>query len=94
LFFGAGVSLLIGPRSLYKAIVIQPPENPVPHTVGRAIVDSLEAHDIDIVYCVPGESYLGFTNAMAGNNRMRLIVCRHEGGAAFMAALRPTRYFS
>jgi acetolactate synthase-1/2/3 large subunit len=58
----------------------------MPNTVGRAIVDSLEAHDIDIVYCVPGESYLGFTNAMADNNRMRLIVCRHEGGAAFMAA--------
>ena len=58
----------------------------MPHTVGRAIVDSLEAHDIDLVYCVPGESYLGFTNAMADNNRMRLIVCRHEGGAAFMAA--------
>src|SRR5579863_3799534 len=58
----------------------------MPHTVGRAIVDSLEAHDIDIVYCVPGESYLGFTNAMADNNRMRLVVCRHEGGAAFMAA--------
>ena len=45
----------------------------MPHTVGRAIVDSLEAHDIDIVYCVPGESYLGFTNAMADNNRMRLM---------------------
>ena len=52
----------------------------MPRTVGRAIVDSLEAHDIDLVYCVPGESYLGFTNAMADNNRMRLIVCRHEGG--------------
>ena len=58
----------------------------MPNTVGRLIVDSLEAHDIDLVYCVPGESYLGFTNAMADNNRMRLIVCRHEGGAAFMAA--------
>jgi acetolactate synthase-1/2/3 large subunit len=55
-------------------------------TVGRLLVDSLEAHDIDIVYCVPGESYLGFTNALADNNRIRLIVCRHEGGAAFMAA--------
>ncbi len=55
-------------------------------TVGRLIVDSLEAHDIDLIYCVPGESYLGFTNALADNNRMRLIVCRHEGGAAFMAA--------
>jgi acetolactate synthase-1/2/3 large subunit len=55
-------------------------------TVGRALVDSLESHDIDLIYCVPGESYLGFTNALADNNRMRLIVCRHEGGAAFMAA--------
>jgi acetolactate synthase-1/2/3 large subunit len=58
----------------------------MPQTVGRTLVDSLEAHDIDLIYCVPGESYLGFTNAMADNNRMRLIVCRHEGGAAFMAA--------
>lgn len=54
--------------------------------VGKLLVDSLEAHDIDLIYCVPGESYLGFTNALADNNRMRLIVCRHEGGAAFMAA--------
>src|SRR6202453_133376 len=58
----------------------------MPQTVGRALVDSLEAHDIDLIYCVPGESYLGFTNALVDNNRMRLIVCRHEGGAAFMAA--------
>jgi thiamine pyrophosphate-dependent acetolactate synthase large subunit-like protein len=26
------------------------------NTVGRLIIDSLEAHDIDLVYCVPGES--------------------------------------
>jgi acetolactate synthase-1/2/3 large subunit len=58
----------------------------MPQTVGRQLVDSLEAHDIDLVYCVPGESYLGFTNALADSNRIRLIVCRHEGGAAFMAA--------
>lgn len=58
----------------------------MPQSVSRLMVDSLEAHDIDMIYCVPGESYLGFTNAMADNNRMRLIVCRHEGGAAFMAA--------
>ena len=54
--------------------------------VGRLLVDSLEAHDIDLIYCVPGESYLGFTNALVDNNRMRLIVCRHEGGTSFMAA--------
>jgi acetolactate synthase I/II/III large subunit len=55
-------------------------------TVGRMLVESLEAHDIDLVYCVPGESYLGFTDAVADSNRIRLIVCRHEGGASFMAA--------
>ncbi len=58
----------------------------MPQSVSKLMVDSLEAHDIDMIYCVPGESYLGFTNALADNNRMRLIVCRHEGGAAFMAA--------
>src|ERR1019366_9390871 len=55
-------------------------------SVGQLLVESLESHDIDLIYCVPGESYLGFTNALVDNNRMRLIVCRHEGGAAFMAA--------
>jgi len=55
-------------------------------TVARLLVDSLEAHDIDLIYCVPGESYLGLTNALVDNNRLRLIVCRHESGASFMAA--------
>ena len=54
-------------------------------TVARLLADSLEAHDIDIVYCVPGESYLGLTDALTDMNSIRLIVCRHEGGAAFMA---------
>jgi len=54
-------------------------------TVARLLVDSLDAHDIDLIYCVPGESYLGLTDALVDNNRIRLIVCRHEGGAAFMA---------
>ncbi len=54
-------------------------------TVARLLAESLQAHDIDLVYCVPGESYLGLTDALADMNRMRLIVCRHEGGAAFMA---------
>ena len=33
-------------------------------TVARLLADSLEAHDIDMIYCVPGESYLGLTNAL------------------------------
>ena len=54
-------------------------------TVARLLAESLEAHDIDLIYCVPGESYLGLTDAISDMNRLRLIVCRHEGGAAFMA---------
>ena len=54
-------------------------------TVARLLAESLEAHDIDLIYCVPGESYLGLTDALSDMNTIRLIVCRHEGGAAFMA---------
>jgi acetolactate synthase-1/2/3 large subunit len=55
-------------------------------TVARLIIESLEAHDVDQVFCVPGESYIGLTSTMVERNSMRVIVCRHEGGAAFMAA--------
>ena len=54
-------------------------------TVARLIAESLKAHDVDLVYCVPGESYLGLTDALSDMNSIRLAVCRHEGGAAFMA---------
>ena len=57
----------------------------MPKTVARLIAESLQAHDVDLVYCVPGESYLGLTDALSDMNSIRLTVCRHEGGAAFMA---------
>lgn len=55
-------------------------------TVGRLMAETLAAHDVDLLYCVPGESYLGLTNALNDVPSIRLIVCRHEGGAGFMAA--------
>jgi acetolactate synthase-1/2/3 large subunit len=54
-------------------------------TVARLLADSLEAHDIDQIFCVPGESYVGLTSVLAERNSIRMIVCRHEGGAGFMA---------
>lgn len=54
-------------------------------SVARLLVDSLEAHDVDQVYCVPGESYIGLTSTMVERNSIRVVVCRHEGGAGFMA---------
>jgi acetolactate synthase-1/2/3 large subunit len=55
-------------------------------TVARLLAESLEAHAIDQVYCVPGESYVGLTSALIERNSIRVVVCRHEGGAGYMAA--------
>ncbi len=54
-------------------------------TVARLLAESFEAHDVDQVYCVPGESYVGLTSALIEKNSIRVVVCRHEGGAGFMA---------
>jgi acetolactate synthase I/II/III large subunit len=48
------------------------------------IVRTLEAHGVARVYCVPGESYLTLLDALYGSS-IQVIVCRHEGGAGFMA---------
>jgi acetolactate synthase I/II/III large subunit len=48
------------------------------------IVRTLEAHGVSRVYCVPGESYLALLDALH-DSAIQVIVCRHEGGAGFMA---------
>jgi acetolactate synthase I/II/III large subunit len=50
------------------------------------IVRSLEAHGVKRIYCVPGESYLALLDAIHDSRSIKLVVCRHEGGAGFMAA--------
>ncbi|MDO9710531.1 thiamine pyrophosphate-dependent enzyme [Paracraurococcus lichenis] len=54
-------------------------------TVGRVLAESLIAHGVDTIWMVPGESFLGLTDALTETPEVRLIVCRHEGGAGFMA---------
>ena len=48
------------------------------------IVKCLEAHGIERVYCVPGESYLALLDALY-DSPIKIIICRHESGAGFMA---------
>jgi acetolactate synthase I/II/III large subunit len=48
------------------------------------IVQSLKAHGIERIYCVPGESYLALLDALYDSD-IQVIVCRHESGAGFMA---------
>ncbi len=55
-------------------------------TAGQLITDSLVANDVDRVFCVPGESYLGFFDALyQSRSAIDTVVCRHEAGAGFMA---------
>ncbi len=57
-------------------------------SAAKALVDQLLIHGADTVFCVPGESYLPVLDALyepAEMRRVRLISCRQEGGAAFMA---------
>ena len=54
-------------------------------TVAQLLAESLEAHDIDRIFCVPGESYIGLTSALIERPSIQLVVCRHEAGAGFMA---------
>src|SRR5580700_8040072 len=54
-------------------------------TVARLLAESLEAHNVDQVYCVPGESYVGLPSFLLERNSIRVIVCRHEAGAGYMA---------
>ncbi|PWS35597.1 hypothetical protein DFH01_18550 [Falsiroseomonas bella] len=57
----------------------------MPRSVGKLVAESLLAHGADLIFCVPGESFLGLTDAMTDLPELRLIVCRHEGGASYMA---------
>jgi acetolactate synthase I/II/III large subunit len=55
-------------------------------TGGEILVAGLLAQGADIAFGVPGESYLAVLDAMVDvQERLRFIVCRQEGGAAYMA---------
>ncbi|MGI9311132.1 MAG: thiamine pyrophosphate-binding protein, partial [bacterium] len=53
---------------------------------GQVLVDGLVANGARCAFCVPGESYLAALDACYDRrDQLRLIVCRQEGGAAYMA---------
>ena len=55
-------------------------------TGGAILVDNLIAQGATLAFCVPGESYLPVLDAFHDvADRLRLIVCRQEGGVAYMA---------
>ncbi|PTQ60984.1 acetolactate synthase-1/2/3 large subunit [Sphingomonas aurantiaca] len=54
-------------------------------TGGRILVDQLVAQGCDRIFTVPGESFLAVLDALHDTPAIDLVVCRQEGGVAFMA---------
>ena len=55
-------------------------------TGGSILVDNLIVQGTNLAFCVPGESYLPVLDALHDvGDRLRLLVCRQEGGVAYMA---------
>src|SRR6516162_5404346 len=52
---------------------------------GQLVVAALRAHRVDMAFSVAGESYLEVLDALFDAPDIRLVTCRQEGGAAFMA---------
>jgi acetolactate synthase I/II/III large subunit len=57
-----------------------------PRTSAQVLVDALRIHGTTTAFCVPGESYLAVLDALYdARDAIRLVVCRQDGGAAYMA---------
>ena len=54
-------------------------------TGGRLLVDCLVEQGCDRIFTVPGESFLAVLDALHDTPEIETVVCRQEGGAAFMA---------
>jgi acetolactate synthase-1/2/3 large subunit len=53
----------------------------VTRTGGQILVDQLELNGVDLVFCLPGESFLPLLDALFDSS-IRLVSCRHEQGAS------------
>jgi acetolactate synthase-1/2/3 large subunit len=59
--------------------------NLAPSSGGQLVVAALRAHRVEMAFSVAGESYLEILDALFDAPEIRLVTCRQEGGAAFMA---------
>lgn len=59
-------------------------QTPTKKSAGHVIVETLVAHGVERAYVIPGESYLDVLDGLH-HSGVETVVCRHEGGAAYMA---------
>lgn len=70
---------------------MRPETNPeriivAPRLGGHILADGLLAQGVDTIFGVPGESFLAVLDGLYPHrDRSRFVICRQEGGAAFMA---------
>ena len=57
----------------------------IQRTGGRILVDQLLVQGCDRIFTVPGESFLAVLDALHDTPAIQTVVCRQEGGVAFMA---------
>jgi len=65
---------------------MKPSDTTLARTGGQILIDALKVHGVDLVFGVPGESYLAALDAFHdASEKIQFIICRQEGGAAYMA---------
>lgn len=58
----------------------------IARTEAKLLIDALRVHGVDMVFGVPGESYLDALDALYdARDQIKFVICRPEGGAANMA---------
>jgi len=50
----------------------------------EVLIDALKINSVERIFCIPGESYLAALDALFDRSEIELVVCRNEGGAAYM----------
>jgi len=61
-------------------------DSPLPRTGAQLLIDALKVHGVDMVFGVPGESYLDALDAFyEARDEIKFVICRQEGGVANMA---------
>ncbi|MEH0400535.1 acetolactate synthase large subunit [[Kitasatospora] papulosa] len=58
-----------------------------PDGAAELLVRCLENEGVEVVFGVPGEENIRFTNALARSEKIRYVLTRHEQAASFMAEL-------
>jgi acetolactate synthase-1/2/3 large subunit len=51
----------------------------------EVLIDALKINAVERIFCIPGESFLAALDALYDRSEISLVVCRNEGGAAYMA---------